>query len=439
MRHRSGDINPIEVSKSYLKPGDLIDQSGRVANALEADGWTWRGRIVWAKPNPMPESTDDRPTRSHEFFLFFAKATANTYWTHRDGRGARTQPEPDYRWVREDEELLAPPPVWQSWYDDPEDKRPEKAVGWRRINLWTGHRYYYDADAVREKNQLGDSGWAKMLLDGKALIRATDGKHAPERRDIAKRDREGADAARDARSGRNLRDVWTIPTHSFPEAHFATFPPSLVERPIKAGTSERGCCATCGAPWERVVSMSYEVDHEIRRERPALQDASGPRGGRDDTFVGSKRSSTLGWQPTCEHFSDHCAKCAKPWREVEVRRAVNSMNIRVRDAKKGILDAKHIDWKATEEEIAAYGPEGTRTETTKVRLPACFCGLVPCTVLDPFAGSGTVGVVALELGRRFVGIEANPLYVRMAQKRIAESRESAHPVAVVAVGLEEFG
>ena len=350
---------------------------------------------MWAKPNPMPESTDDRPTRSHEFFLFFAKATANTYWTHRDGRGARTQPEPDYRWVREDEELLAPPPVWQSWYDDPEDKRPEKAVGWRRINLWTGHRYYYDADAVREKNQLGDSGWAKMLLDGKALIRATDGKHAPERRDIAKRDREGADAARDARSGRNLRDVWTIPTHSFPEAHFATFPPSLVERPIKAGTSERGCCATCGAPWERTVTSSLVLH----------QNEWNPKGGGDRSMLGVQSEhrgaaghipghnevTTLGWQPTCEHFRDPCPKCAKPWREVEV-----------------------------------------------ARLPACFCGLVPCVVLDPFTGSGTAGVVALELGRRFVGIEANPLYVAMAEKRIAESREDAHPVAVVAVGLEEF-
>jgi len=164
---------------SSLKPGDLIDQSGRIANALQADGWVWKGRIPLAKRNPMPESTDDRPTRSHEFFLFFAKATANTYWTHRDGRGAREQPETDYRWVREIEnvtsaptanrkfrqtrdsergvlssasrppreiqspdrveELPSPPPEWQAWYEDKVDKRPEKATGWRRVNLWTGH------------------------------------------------------------------------------------------------------------------------------------------------------------------------------------------------------------------------------------------------------------------------------------------------------------
>ena len=45
----------------------------------------------------------------------------------------------------------------------------------------------------------------------------------------------------------NLRNVWKIATHSFKEAHFATFPPKLVEPCIKAGTSEKGCCAECGA------------------------------------------------------------------------------------------------------------------------------------------------------------------------------------------------
>ena len=50
-------------------------------------------------------------------------------------------------------------------------------------------------------------------------------------------------------TGANLRNVWTIATHSFKEAHFATFPPALVEPCILAGTSERGVCGECGAPW----------------------------------------------------------------------------------------------------------------------------------------------------------------------------------------------
>src|SRR5258708_4283117 len=53
--------------------------------------------------------------------------------------------------------------------------------------------------------------------------------------------------------------------------------------------------------------------------------------------------------------------------------------------------------------------------------PTCLHGRdsVPCSVLDPFCGSGTTGVVALRLGRRFVGIELNPNYVEMARRRIA--------------------
>ena len=73
--------------------------------------------------------------------------------------------------------------------------------------------------------------------------------------------REGS---RQRRSGANLRNVWTIPTHSFPDAHFATFPPALVEPCIRAGTSERGVCAQCGAPWVREVERLRVVREKIR-------------------------------------------------------------------------------------------------------------------------------------------------------------------------------
>jgi len=240
-------------------------------------------------------------------------------------------------------------------------------------------------------------------------------------------------------AGRNLRDVWTIPTHSFPEAHFATFPPALVERPIQAGTSERGCCATCGAPWERVTGRRFSA-HDgatdtlypegTTANRLALLRQAARRGGAEY----SSESQTLGWQPTCSCFTDPCPRCGKPWREVEVYRAVSTMNVRLRDRVSGSGDPQ---WHEGAEE-SATPRDGEKIETTKARLPTCFCGLIPCTVLDPFTGSGTTGVVALELGRRFIGIEANPLYAKMAEERIAESLEGKHPVAVVAVGLEEF-
>ena len=54
---------------------------------------------------------------------------------------------------------------------------------------------------------------------------------------------------------RNLRNVWKIPTHGYPGAHFATFPPALAKRCILAGTSAAGVCEGCGAPWVRQVEM----------------------------------------------------------------------------------------------------------------------------------------------------------------------------------------
>jgi predicted RNA methylase len=73
--------------------------------------------------------------------------------------------------------------------------------------------------------------------------------------------------------------------------------------------------------------------------------------------------------------------------------------------------------------------------------PSCDCGAaaVPGTVLDPFAGSGTVGVVASWYGRDFIGIELNPEYAEMAERRIASEgrlgRRAAKPEPVQAEAL----
>lgn len=64
---------------SGLKPKDLVGIPWRVAFALQADGWWLRSDIIWAKPNPMPESVTDRPTRSHEYVFLLAKAERYYY------------------------------------------------------------------------------------------------------------------------------------------------------------------------------------------------------------------------------------------------------------------------------------------------------------------------------------------------------------------------
>ena len=108
-----------------LKAKDLLGIPWRLALALQADGWYLRSDIIWHKPNAMPESVKDRPTRSHEYLFMLTKK----------------------------------------------------------------EKYYYDNQAIKE-------------------------------------------------NGRNKRDVWNINTSPFPEAHFATFPPALIEPCILASTKE---------------------------------------------------------------------------------------------------------------------------------------------------------------------------------------------------------
>jgi site-specific DNA-methyltransferase (cytosine-N4-specific) len=119
---RAMDVRP--DTPDGLKPKDLMGIPWRVAFALQDDGWYLRADIIWNKPNAMPESVKDRPTRAHEYLFMLTKS----------------------------------------------------------------ERYYYDRGAVIEPN------------------------------------------------GRNLRSVWNVHTQGFAGAHFATFPPKLIEPCIRAST-----------------------------------------------------------------------------------------------------------------------------------------------------------------------------------------------------------
>ena len=94
-------------------------------------------------------------------------------------------------------------------------------------------------------------------------------------------------------------DVFTIATQPFPGSHFATWPPDLVRPMVRAGTSERGCCPACGAPWVREVEKSGS-DWEARKAqgeaiRHGLAGAAACQSGG---YTG-QATTTLGWSPSC--------------------------------------------------------------------------------------------------------------------------------------------
>ena len=102
----SKNMPPLKPPKG-LKPKDLVGIPWMVAFALRADGWYLRSDIIWNKPNSMPESARDRPTKSHEYIFLLSKSKKYYYdintirGPHKRGRNKRsvwtinTQPYPD--------------------------------------------------------------------------------------------------------------------------------------------------------------------------------------------------------------------------------------------------------------------------------------------------------------------------------------------------------
>lgn len=244
-------------------------------HAIEEQGWYLRSDIIWHKPNPMPESVKDRPTKAHEYIFLMAKS----------------------------------------------------------------QRYYYDAEAIAEllatephspKNKTS----GRLVYNGKT----DNAVHQSER-------------VWGLNGFRNKRTVWTVTTKPYREAHFATFPPDLIEPCVLAGTSAMGCCPKCGAGWLRVVEYVNKSESVAGKKTQQKRDA-----GLVTAFSGYADGSTAptkittGWQPSC----------------------------------------------------------------------SCDAGeTVPCVVLDPFNGSGTTGYVALKNNRDYIGIELNPDYITLTDKRLA--------------------
>jgi DNA modification methylase len=254
-----------------LKPKNLMLIPQRLAIALQADGWWVRSFFAWLKANPMPESVQDRPSTAHEYIIMLTKSA----------------------------------------------------------------RYFYDADAVRapaSPNTVGCLTWEQRKALGEGPRRGysrngvNTGGLAP---NPAGRNRRTTDAWRESinfaiyqrkyeiaqlealRDADLPLDSYDLPAalqvnpKPYPGAHYATFPPALVEPFIKASTSERGVCAVCGAQWERVTKKESLNSWEERKAAGATS-GSKARGYNENHGNGlshdlGARVKTLGFSPTCEH------------------------------------------------------------------------------------------------------------------------------------------
>ena len=175
-----------------LKPKDLIGIPWMLAFALRTDGWYLRQDIIWAKPNPMPESVTDRCTKAHEYVFLLSKSERYFY---------------DHEAVKEAAKGVQ-----------------SNGVGWNRASdQFPGDKRGMERGRTKRDSFKRDGSKREQVIPGQSV-----GTHRPDRE-------EGSWDT----SQRNRRSVWTIATRPYKGAHFATFPPALVEPCILAG-SRRG-------------------------------------------------------------------------------------------------------------------------------------------------------------------------------------------------------
>jgi DNA modification methylase len=377
-----------------LKPKDLIGVPWRVAFALQADGWYLRSDVVWQKPNCIPESVTDRPTKSHEFFFLLTKKPKYFY---------------DAYAIKE--------PVLEGSLDravrgvSNKHKNINGAPGQtpHTMNAPREHGEGYPASALRNKRDVWDDDEEIDTLSDWLISRI----------DTIDPTLSEALLTEYINELKNKTDVWNVVVKGTKDAHFATFSTELITPCILSGTSEKGACPSCGAPYRRIVEKGDPIkewkdkcgadskgNYNGVSEKYLKQDALGKatytgfnarwkakQQNASDVkrriLEGMVERKTTAWEPTCECFGKF----------IKYKSMVTTFC--KDDDGNDILEEK---------QFTRYEPSGTPPITR------------PCIVLDPFMGSGTTAIVSKNNGLDYIGIELNPDYIALAERLISDSK-----------------
>jgi site-specific DNA-methyltransferase (adenine-specific) len=283
-----------------LKPKDLIGIPWMVAFALRDDGWYLRQDIIWAKA-----------------------CSGNI-------RKGSAMPESVTDRFQKSHEYI--------------------------FLLSKSPRYYFDNEAVKEKC---------VTPDDMQVAKRNKSEHKGQRDPGGRRQTTaGFDKINKVYEFGNRRSVWFVNPKPYKGAHFATYPPELIEPCILAGCPQQ-VCSKCGAPYKRVATIVGEQITESMR------------------IAG------------CDNNGHYSGNTTKDYKSAKAQNAS--------DTKRRILESmskvKEYNWQ-----------------------PTCNCGAEPISgiVFDPFVGSGTTVAVANRLGRRGIGVDLSYNYLQLAQERVGK-------------------
>lgn len=285
----------------------------RFAWAMIEKGWILRNKIIWHKTNPMPESVSNRLSKTYEFIYHFVKSKDYYY-----DLTAIRKPLAASSIVRISQDIENQAGSSRGYQAGYRPNGPMKAVC-NASDKNPGDVFSLDDELCTDINLLIQK-WKQMHPD-----------------DWDKQN-----------------DVWDISSTPYSKAHFATFPLSIVELCVKAGSSEMGCCHVCGSPSIRIIDKSFIPQNDVSPSKLAKSSIKGfdPSCGWGGTPRGSSVVSTVGWNKSC----------------------------------------------------------------------SCDDGdLVPSVILDPFAGSGTVGEFCRLNNRSSILIELNKEYKPLINDRVMAS------------------
>lgn len=231
-RRRDDEAIPrSDMRVAGLKEKDMLGMPWRLAFRLQEDGWWLRQEIIWAKPNPMPESARDRCTKAHEHIFLLTKSK-RYYWNYEAAQEPATYAE-------------------EAKYDNGENGH---GGGISHAGQGSSTRKFKKSGAVPSGWDTGEGGHRK--LDGRYPNNGVGWGYA-----INEKPRTSGNLQRKPGSARgcpegtgshvngsvpwegvtrNKRSVWTIPTHPYAEAHFATFPTELARLCVEIGCPEHG-------------------------------------------------------------------------------------------------------------------------------------------------------------------------------------------------------